>query len=274
MVHKSFVTLVGAAALLLVACDRNIGALPPHEPEYTQLFFSGTVTADTLPRAKGVLFVAAAPSAGGPPPLAARYDVKFWPVSFELSDINFMGQGLEINGPHRLFARFDTDGDVGSRSSFDLEIRDSRDFASGTTGITLVLAPLGDAPAAQLAIHGTVSAPAGTDVSTAGKTLFVFARGAERPMPIAALRTVEPVLPMAFTLDDSHILMRDMPLPAMVQIVARLDSDGDPVTRSPEDLEFTGALGPLVRSEPVDVLLGSAAEAHPAAPTAPAGAPH
>lgn len=259
--------------MLLAACDRNIGELPAHEPEYTQLFFSGTVTAETLPHAKGVLFVAATPAAGGPPPLAARYEVKFWPVQFELSDINFMGQGLEVQGPHHIFARFDTDGDVGSRSSFDLEIRDTRDFAPGATGITLVLAPLGDAPPAQLAIHGRVSAPAGMQISTAGKTLFIFARGAERPMPLAALRQAEPVLPFDFALDDSHILMRDMPLPDAVQIVARLDADGDPVTRSPEDLEFTTDPGPRVRSEPVEAVLGRAESRSAAPTTAPAGAP-
>lgn len=262
-----------------MACDRNIGALPAHEPEYKTLFYAGTVTADILPYAKGVLFVAAAPANGGVPPLAARYEVKYWPVQFELSDLNIMGQGLEITGPHHLFARFDTDGDVGSRSSFDLEIRDNRDFAPGTTGITLVLTALGDAPAAQLALRGTIHAPAGVTLSTVGKTLYIFARGTDRPMPIAAMRAIEPSLPFTFVLDDSHILMRDAPLPDTVQIVARLDSDGDPVTKNPQDLEFTGALGPRVRESAIELVLGQPVQAPPAvgpqALTSPAAAkPH
>ena len=245
--------------MALTACDRNIGPIPAHEPEYKTLFFAGTVTADTLPNAKGVLFIAAAPADGGVPPLAARYDVKYWPVNFELSDINFMGEGLQIQGPHRLFARFDTDGDVGSRSSYDLEIRDSRDFAPGATGITLVLQPLGEAPPARLNIYGTVAAAEGLTVATAGKTLFIFARGTERPMPLAALRVAEPALPYTFVLNDAHILMRDMPMPDSLQIVARLDADGDPVTRSPLDLEFTGAAGPAVRDQALSLVLATTA---------------
>ena len=161
--------LFGIVVLLvaggLSACDRNIGPVPANEPEYDTLFFAGDVTAAKIPNASGVLFVAAVAPDGGPPSLVTRLEVDYWPVRFELSDLNRMYADGAVEGPHRLFARFDTDGDVNSKSPFDMEVRTTESYAVGATGITLSLQPITHEVAAKLAIEGTIaiegSAPEG-----------------------------------------------------------------------------------------------------------------
>ena len=53
--------------------------------------------------------------------------------------------------------------------------------------------------------------------------------------PTAAQRLTPSAFPVAFTLDDSSSML-GQPLPARLRLEARLDSDGDPMTRSPSDL--------------------------------------
>jgi cytochrome c-type biogenesis protein CcmH len=68
-----------------------------------------------------------------------------------------------------------------------------------------------------------------------GSILFVFAReaGAAGGPPVAVKR-LPSTFPAAFELTDADSMM-GQPLPDRLLIEARLDSDGDPTTRSPKD---------------------------------------
>jgi hypothetical protein len=68
-----------------------------------------------------------------------------------------------------------------------------------------------------------------------GAVLFVFARaaGAAGGPPVAVKR-LPPTFPAAFELTEADSMM-GQPFPDPLLIEARLDSDGDPTTRSPTD---------------------------------------
>jgi tetratricopeptide (TPR) repeat protein len=69
-----------------------------------------------------------------------------------------------------------------------------------------------------------------------GSVLFVTAReaGVEKGPPAAAKRLAIGGFPMTVTIDDADSMAGE-PLPGEMRIEARIDSDGDPITRSPSD---------------------------------------
>lgn len=239
-------------ASLLGACTRNIGPLPEPTPEYTELYFSGTVTGDPTLPSRGVLYVAASPASDGSTHVVGRYEVNGWPVKFILSDLNKMDQNTKVQGGQTLFARFDQDGDIATKQPGDQEYRSSVPVALGTKNVAITLLPI-EGLKAKLDIHGVIKG----NLSTVGKVMFIFARGANRPMPVAAARLSVSSLPVEFHLGDANILMPNLPLPEELQIVVRVDADGDPMTRSKGDIEVTSKLGPAVRKDPVEIVLGT-----------------
>jgi len=69
-----------------------------------------------------------------------------------------------------------------------------------------------------------------------GTLLFVTVReaGVEKGPPAAVKRLAAGAFPMTVTMDDSDSMAGES-LPAEMRIEARVDSDGDPITRSPAD---------------------------------------
>ena len=70
-----------------------------------------------------------------------------------------------------------------------------------------------------------------------GMVLFVFARaaGSSGGPPVAVERLTPSSFPVAFVLDESNSML-GQPLPERMRLEARLDADGNPLTRSPADL--------------------------------------
>jgi tetratricopeptide (TPR) repeat protein len=70
-----------------------------------------------------------------------------------------------------------------------------------------------------------------------GAVLFVFARaaGSSGGPPVAVERLIPSSFPVAFSLDESNSML-GQPLPERMRLEARLDADGNPLTRSPADL--------------------------------------
>jgi cytochrome c-type biogenesis protein CcmH len=85
-------------------------------------------------------------------------------------------------------------------------------------------------------VAGTVDIdPSIRDAITPGAVLFVFARKAgSAEGPPAAAKRLPATFPMAFELSEADSMM-GQPFPDALLIEARLDSDGDPTTRSPTD---------------------------------------
>lgn len=82
------------------------------------------------------------------------------------------------------------------------------------------------APASEVRITGQINADA--RVVAKGKTLFVFAKSADSPAPVAVWRMTVDRWPVAFTLDDSSAMMptRKLSMFPQVQVQARLSQSG------------------------------------------------
>jgi len=110
--------------------------------------------------------------------------------------------------------------------------------------VTALLADL-TAPLPQQRLTGIVSLSDGIEMPD-NNTLFVIARRAETGggPPVAVQKITDPDLPFTFSLGDEHMFMGGQ-WPQEVWIEARLDQDGDAMTKSEEDLG-TEMLGPLI----------------------------
>lgn len=85
-------------------------------------------------------------------------------------------------------------------------------------------------------VSGTVTLAAGVSPPP-GAVLFLIARtpGGNGGPPTATRKIVSPTFPRAFTLGPADVMMGG-PFPAAVTVQARLDSDGNPMTREATDL--------------------------------------
>ena len=72
----------------------------------------------------------------------------------------------------------------------------------------------------------------------AGAVLFVIARqeGVTRGPPLAVLRIGDPEFPYAFSIGPDNVMIPSMRFEGQISLSARLDADGNAMTRSPEDI--------------------------------------
>ena len=106
-----------------------------------------------------------------------------------------------------------------------------------------------DAAPAVVHVQGTVRLADGA-VAPPGAVLFVYARASDQAQgpPTAVQRLPGASLPTAFALSDREILM-GAPWPAQVWVQARLDADGNAMTRGETDLA-SALIGPLEAGAP------------------------
>jgi len=69
-----------------------------------------------------------------------------------------------------------------------------------------------------------------------GWVLFVIARPAGGGAPLAAIKLENPKFPLDFRLTTQDIMMGDVSDGMTLDVEARFDSDGDPITKKPGDL--------------------------------------
>lgn len=67
-------------------------------------------------------------------------------------------------------------------------------------------------------------------------TLYIIARPLDGGAPLAAAKAVEVKFPFNFRLDERNIMVGGPTEGMKLRIEAMLDSDGDPITKSPGDL--------------------------------------
>lgn len=95
------------------------------------------------------------------------------------------------------------------------------------------------------ALEGTIDvAPALKDQVKTGDTIFLVARsidasGAVTRMPLAVGRLSAGALPMPFKLTAADAMMQGTAFAGTVQITARVDRDGEAMSRQPGDIEGT-----------------------------------
>jgi len=94
-------------------------------------------------------------------------------------------------------------------------------------------------------VHGRVSvAPELADRIPPGAVLFIIARRAATGPPLAVKRVRAPSLPLEFTLGPENRMIESMPFEGPLRLSARLDADGNAMSREPGDL-LGEAAGPV-----------------------------
>lgn len=109
---------------------------------------------------------------------------------------------------------------------------------------SLPAAPQRGNVAAAPGIRGTIAiSPSLVDQASPTGTLFVIARksGTAGGPPLAVLRISEPRFPLAFEIGQEQVMIPGLRFEGEIQIAARLDSDGNAMTKLPGDL--SGAAG-------------------------------
>jgi hypothetical protein len=209
-----------------------------------------------------VYVIARDPAADGPPVAVQRLTGNSYPMRFVL-DLTGAGVSGIPPVPVQLVVKVDEDGDVGTSADTDLLGFTTEVIPPGAAGVTIEveatmgevaqaarreLAPAsGQGPGRELApdsgqaggqsISGTITlAPALRSRTSDRDVLFVIARdpGAAGP-PVAVARLSGNRYPIAFSLAAANRMLAGE-WPEMVMLEARLDRDGDPLTRGPEDL--------------------------------------
>jgi hypothetical protein len=80
-------------------------------------------------------------------------------------------------------------------------------------------------------ISGVVSAASGVALKPGG-VLFVIAKEAGKPMPVAVLRIPDPKLPYSFTLSAKNAMVAGTPFTGPFLITARYSPTGDAMDKS------------------------------------------
>jgi hypothetical protein len=166
-----FGALAAVAALSLAGCDRRIEPFDPNEepkqPDLSRIFPPGAEQAEAQPvlpsppgaaeepirgtvaLAEGlgtgvpegaVLFlIARSGGAGGPPLAVKRIPAPRFPLEFSIGPDDGMLQSLPFQGPLRISARVDSDGDASSRHPGDLQGSAPGAYEPGASGVSLVI---------------------------------------------------------------------------------------------------------------------------------------
>ena len=103
-------------------------------------------------------------------------------------------------------------------------------------------------------IRGTVRLADGTEAGSAG-ALFVIARSAAGGPPVAVRRLPPGPFPVRFALTRVDSMLGEGTLPGTVQLSARLDRDGNPMTRQDNDLVAESATPLQVPASGVELVL-------------------
>jgi hypothetical protein len=87
--------------------------------------------------------------------------------------------------------------------------------------------------------------------------LFVIARpaGARGGPPLAVVRIADPSFPLDFTIGPEHVMIPSMQFAGSISLSARLDADGNAMTRAAEDLSSPVAEGLAPGSTGVELVL-------------------
>lgn len=134
-----------------------------------------------------------------------------------------------------------------------------------------------DATANASPISGVVRlAPAAGRVPDGG-VVFLIARRGPGP-PVAVRRVADPSFPLRFSIGPEDRMIQGIPFEGPFEIEARLDLDGEAISRGPEDLSGRSAGGHQPGTSDVEIVIGplgseQVARGAPPAPTSPRPAP-
>lgn len=86
-------------------------------------------------------------------------------------------------------------------------------------------------------IEGTITvSPELAGKASAGDTLFIIARQGASGPPLAAKKLAVSHFPLKYSLGPENVMMQGMPWQGELQIIVRVDKDGNATTKSPGDI--------------------------------------
>ena len=193
-----------------------------------------------------------------------------FPLAFEIGPDQVMIPGMRFEGPIALTARLDGDGDAMTRDANDPETRSPLGTVPGSVGVELLLSRASSVPSSpsvmavpppdgaadrSAGVRGRVSLSESA-IGRAG-TLFIVARarGAERGPPMAVLRISDPQFPLDFEIGPAQVMIPGRRFAGAIDLTARLDSDGDAMTRDESDPRTAEPLAVVPGSVGVELLL-------------------
>lgn len=145
----------------------------------------------------------------------------------------------------------------------------SRIFPVGAEGMPVVQnAPTEMPPPPGMAAEPELTAPAGDPIrgmlrvttelqaaQPAGAVLFLIARGEAPGPPLAVKRIEAPRFPLAFEIGPDDRMIKTRPFAGPLQLSARLDTDGNAMTRAATDLSSAPAPPALPGTTAVELVL-------------------
>jgi len=270
--EAAVVTLTEALSLDLSPVEQRIATqmLAEAKAVPAQVRVRGSVTVAegaALPQG-GILYIIARRSevAAGPPLAVRRASAAGFPKSFELTDDDMMLGG---QWPEQVWlqVRVDADGNPTTKEEADLESELLGPLDAAAEPVTLELTgglPATSSPSEEAdtepqdaggaRLSGTLSLAEGA--AGDGAVIFVMVRRAATASgpPVAALR-LPATLPAEFTVTDADMMMGGA-WPDEVWVEARLDADGDAMTKTEADLR-SELVGPLTAGATgISVVLG------------------
>ncbi|MFO0727223.1 MAG: zinc ribbon domain-containing protein [Myxococcota bacterium] len=222
---------------------------------------SGSVKLASGAKAGGTLFVIVRPAGSperGPPLAVKRFESPSFPVSFSVGASDAM-MGQPFTGPFDVSARLDRDGNAMTRGDDDVLAPAAHQVGVGTSGLELVLggteAPVVPAAASPTAAPASPEGAGGTPGSPVAGTirlapglepikgaLFIVFRAQGSPdkgPPIAVMKIDSPSLPAPFEVGPANVMLEGMPFSGPFDVYARIDADGNAMTREAGDLEMS-----------------------------------
>lgn len=213
-----------------------------------------------------VLFLMVRRADDGPLVAAQRIDALRFPLAFSIGPEDRMMAAIPFAGPLLISARIDADGNATTRGAGDLLGFSVRAHEPGDRGVVVrisevqtvaseaggLLAPATGAPpvaateappvaateANSAAIEGTLDlAPDLAGRVPPGAVLFVVARTAKSGPPLAVVRVEAPSFPLVFSIGPDDRMIQSIPFAGDILISARVDADGNAMTRNPGDLQ-------------------------------------
>ncbi len=188
----------------------------------------------------------------GPPLAVKKIESPSFPLTFHVDSSDVMMAGMPFTGPFDVSARLDSDGNAMTRDPNDLVVSRSLTGVMPGAKIELVidmsLAEAGSkspapapapspVPVASGPVQATVELSPQVGAAPAG-TLFVFARaaGVTAGPPMAVKRISNPSFPVTVQLGPGDVMIPGAPFLGPLDLEARLDQDGNVMSRAPGDL--------------------------------------
>lgn len=212
-----------------------------------------------------VLFLMARRAEAGPPLAAKRIANPQFPMAFSIGPEDRMMQQVPFAGPVRITARIDADSNATTRTPGDLLGAAEGTPEPGARGVVVRIdgvvgeeSALAGAPSAPASpspppsslsaagepppIEGTITlAPDLADRVPGGAVLFLIARTGAGGPPLAVKRITAPQFPLAFSIGPQDRMIQARPFAGAIRISARIDSDGNAMSRTPGDLSGASA---------------------------------